>query len=88
MVTFKSMAKKMKGLEYDVTSEPLDHMLVMITGGGRKHGTEAIAGGMFPNSSLRTLPEYKARLGIPKSSICQCKTLAVVEIESQLEEER
>ncbi|KAE8779039.1 hypothetical protein D1007_47963 [Hordeum vulgare] len=88
MVTLKSTTKKMKGLEYDVTSEPLDHKLVMIAGGGRKHDTEAIGGGMFPNSSRRTLPEYIARLGMPKSSICQCKTPAMVEINSRLEEER
>ncbi|KAE8776802.1 hypothetical protein D1007_50490 [Hordeum vulgare] len=88
MVTLKSTTKKMKGIEYDVTYEPLDHKLVMIAGGGRKHGTEAIGGGMFPNSSHRTLPEYKAWLGIPKSSICQRKTPAMVDIESRLEEER
>ncbi|KAM3276325.1 hypothetical protein ACQJBY_044615 [Aegilops geniculata] len=62
MEKFKGMAKELKGPEYDVTTEPLDHALVMISGEGRKHGKEAIAGGMFPSSPRSSLPEYKARL--------------------------
>lgn len=78
----------MRGPEYDVTSKPLDHEVVRISGGGRKHGKEAIGGGMFPRSSHRTLPEYKARSGISTSSICQCSTPAMVAMESRLEEQR
>lgn len=81
MEKFKGMAKELKGPEYDVTTEPLDHALVMISGEGRKHGKEAIAGGMFPSSSRSSLPEYKARLGISKSSTCKRSTLAMVEME-------
>lgn len=62
MEKFKGTTKELKGPEYDVTTEPLDHALVMISGEGKKHGKEAIAGGMFPSSSRSSLPEYKARL--------------------------
>ena len=75
------MATKLRGPDYDVTSEPLDHELVMIAGEGRKHGKEAIGEGMFPRSSTRTLPEYKARLGLPKSFVCQRATPARAEME-------
>ena len=81
MEKFKGMAKELKGPEYDVTTEPLDHVLIMISGEGRKHGKEAIAGGMFPSSSRTSLPEYKARLGISKSSTCKRSTPAMVEME-------
>ncbi|KAM3332288.1 hypothetical protein ACQJBY_027849 [Aegilops geniculata] len=47
MDKFKRKAKEMRGPEYDVTSEPLDHEVVMVSGGGRKHGKEAIGGGIF-----------------------------------------
>uniref|UniRef100_A0A8R7TUU8 Uncharacterized protein n=2 Tax=Triticum urartu TaxID=4572 RepID=A0A8R7TUU8_TRIUA len=82
MDKFKRKAKEMRGPEYDVTLEPLDHEVVMISGGGRKHGKEATGGGMFPRSSRRTLPEYKARSGISTSSICQRSTPAMVAMES------
>ncbi|XP_044337872.1 uncharacterized protein [Triticum aestivum] len=88
MEKFKGMAKELKGPEYDVTTEPLDHALVMISGEGRKHGKEAIAGGMFPSSSRSSLPEYKARLGISKSSTCKRSTPAMVEMEARLAELR
>jgi hypothetical protein len=78
---FKTVAREMKGLEYDVTSEPLDHELVMISGEGRKHGTKAIGHGMFPRSSCRTLPEIKARQTSSSSSIRKCSTPAMVEME-------
>ena len=81
MEKFKGMAKELKGPEYDVTTEPLDHALVMISGEGRKHGKEAIAGGMFPSSSHSSLPEYKARLRISKSSTYKRLTPAMVEME-------
>jgi hypothetical protein len=71
----------LKGPEYDVTTEPLDHMLVMISGGGRKNGKEAIAGGMFPRSSCLSLPEYKARLGISNTTTCKRSTPVMVEME-------
>lgn len=57
-----------------MASEPLDHELVMIAGEGKKHGKEAIAGDMFPRSSTRTLAEHKARLGLPKSFVCERAT--------------
>ena len=66
---YKTVATETKGPEYDVTSEPLDHELVMISGEGRKHGAEAIGHGMFPRSSRRTLPEIKARQTSSSSSI-------------------
>ncbi|KAM3328796.1 hypothetical protein ACQJBY_026115 [Aegilops geniculata] len=88
MEKFKGMAKELKGPEYDVTTEPLDHALVMISGEGRKHGKEAIAGGMFPSSSRSSLPKYKARLGISKSSTCKRSTPAMVEMEARLAELR
>ncbi|XBI00953.1 hypothetical protein VPH35_129847 [Triticum aestivum] len=81
MEKFKGTTKELKGPEYDVTTEPLDHALVMISGEGKKHGKEAIAGGMFPSSSRSSLPEYKARLGISKSSTYKRSTPAMVEME-------
>ncbi|XBI31920.1 hypothetical protein VPH35_055438 [Triticum aestivum] len=88
MEKFKGVAKELKGPEYDVTTEPLDHALVMISGEGRKHGKEAIAGGMFPSSSRSSLLEYKARLRISKSSTHKRSTPAMVEMEARLAEER
>ncbi|XBH83541.1 hypothetical protein VPH35_071924 [Triticum aestivum] len=88
MEKFKGVSKELKGPEYDVTTEPLDHALVMISREGRKHGKEAIAGGMFPSSSRMSLPEYKARLRISKSSTYKCSTPAMVEMEARLAEER
>jgi predicted SPOUT superfamily RNA methylase MTH1 len=77
----REVATKLRGPDYDVASEPLDHELVMIAGEGKKHGKEAIAGDMFPRSSTRTLAEHKARLGLPKSFVCERATPARAEME-------
>lgn len=77
----KSTATELRGPEYDVTSEPLEHELVMISGGGRKHGKEAIGSGMFPRSSHRTLPKYKAQQTSSSSSVRKRSTPAMVEME-------
>ncbi|KAI5016138.1 hypothetical protein ZWY2020_005989 [Hordeum vulgare] len=78
----REVATKFRGTDYDVASEPLDHELVMIAREGKKHGKEAIAGDMFPRSSTRTLADHKARLGLPKSFVCEHATPARAEMEA------
>ncbi|KAE8775130.1 hypothetical protein D1007_52407 [Hordeum vulgare] len=82
----REVATKLRGPNYDVASEPLDHELVMIAGEGNKHGKEAIPGDMFPRSTTRTLAEHKALLGLPKPFVCERVTPARAEMECLLEE--
>jgi hypothetical protein len=58
LVTYRDQGKKRKGPDFN-PSQPLDLELVMISGGGRSHGSLAIGNGLIRCSS--TLPQIKKR---------------------------
>ena len=56
---YTEVAKEKHGQAYDPRGKPIDPELVMISGGGRRHGAMAIADKLI--RCPRTLPEIKAR---------------------------
>uniref|UniRef100_A0A8I6YKP1 Uncharacterized protein n=1 Tax=Hordeum vulgare subsp. vulgare TaxID=112509 RepID=A0A8I6YKP1_HORVV len=65
LVAYRDAEKATKGDDFNPSQEPLDPELVMISGGGRPHGSIAIGDGII--SCPLTLPEIKAR----QSSSCR-----------------
>ncbi|KAI5016117.1 hypothetical protein ZWY2020_005968 [Hordeum vulgare] len=59
LVAYKDAGKATKGDDFNPSQEPLDPELVMISGGGRPHGSIAIGDGII--RCPLTLPEIKAR---------------------------
>ncbi|KAI4992266.1 hypothetical protein ZWY2020_051657 [Hordeum vulgare] len=59
LVTYKNTGKATKGDDFNPSQEPLDRELVMISRGGRPHGSIAIGDGII--CCPLTLPEIKAR---------------------------
>ena len=70
LVAYRDAGKATKGDDFNPSQEPLDPELVMISGGGRPHGSIAIGDGLmrFP----LTLPEIKAHQtsSCPKIRTC------------------
>ncbi len=64
LVAYRDAGKATKGDDFNPSQEPLDPELVMISGGGRPHGSIAIGDGII--RCPLTLPEIKAR----QSSSC------------------
>ena len=64
LVTYRDTGKATKGDDFNPSQEPLDPELVMISGGGRPHGSIAIGDGII--RCPLTLPEIKLR----QSSSC------------------
>ena len=58
-MTYRDTGKARKGEDFNPSEEPLDPELVMISGGGRPHGSIAIGDGII--RCPLTLPEIKAR---------------------------
>ena len=56
---YSEVAKEKHGKDYDSRGKPIDPELVMISGGGRRHGAMAIRDKLIRCPS--TLPEIKAR---------------------------
>ena len=56
---YSEVAKEKYGQDYDPRGKPIDPELVMISGGGRRHGAMAIADKLI--RCPRTLPGIKAR---------------------------
>ena len=59
LVRYRDEGKARKGPDFNPSQEPLDPELVMISGGGRSHGSIAIGDGLIRCPS--TLQEIKAR---------------------------
>ena len=59
LVAYRDAGKATKGDDFNPSQEPLDPELVMISGGGRPHGSIAIGDGII--RCPLTLPEIKAR---------------------------
>ena len=79
MVQYVKQGKARKGLEFN-PSRPLDPEPVMISGGGRSHGSLAIGNGLIRCSS--TLPQIKKRQTSSDPEIP--RRLRLVEIEFQV----
>ena len=60
LVCYRDKGKAMKGEDFNPSQDPFDTELVMISGGGRSHGSQAIGDGLicYP----KTLPLIKKRL--------------------------
>ena len=59
LVRYRDEGKAKKGEDFNPSQGPIDPELVMISGGGRSHGSIAIGDGLIRCPS--TLPEIKAR---------------------------
>ena len=59
LVRYRDEGKARKGEDFNPSQGPIDPELVMISGGGRSHGSIAIGDGLIRCPS--TLPEIKAR---------------------------
>ena len=59
LMKYRDTWKASKGEDFNPSQEPLDLELVMISGGGRPHGSIAIGDGII--RCPLTLPEIKAR---------------------------
>ena len=59
LVKYRDEGKARKGEDFNPSEGPIDPELVMISGGGRSHGSIAIGDGLIRCPS--TLPEIKAR---------------------------
>ena len=59
LVAYRDAGKATKGDDFNPSQEPLDPELVMISGGGRPHGSIAIGDGII--RCPLTLPEIKVR---------------------------
>ena len=59
LVRYKDERKARKGEDFNPSRQPLDPELVMISGGGRPHGSIAIGDGLIRCTS--TLPQIKKR---------------------------
>ena len=59
LVRYREEGKARKGEDYNLSQNPIDPELVMISGRGRRHGSIAIGDGLI--RCPLTLPEIKAR---------------------------
>lgn len=64
LVKYRDHGEARKGEDFNLSQEPLDLKMLMISGGGRPHGSIAIGDGII--RCPLTLPEIKAR----QSSSC------------------
>ena len=60
LVKYRDEGKTRKGEDFNPNQDPFDTELVMISGGGRSHGSQAIGDGLI--RCPRTVPEIKKRL--------------------------
>uniref|UniRef100_A0A8I7B764 Uncharacterized protein n=1 Tax=Hordeum vulgare subsp. vulgare TaxID=112509 RepID=A0A8I7B764_HORVV len=86
LVTCKDTGKATKGDDFNPSQEPLDPELVMISGGGRPHGSIAIGDGII--HCPLTLPEIKARQSSSCPEITRRPWPVDLAIEADLQKER
>ena len=60
LVKYRDEGKARKGKDFNPSQDPFDKELVMISGGGRPYGSQAIGDGLI--RCPRTLPQIKKRL--------------------------
>ena len=60
LVRYRDEGKARKGEDFNPSQDPFDTELVMISGGGRSHGSQAIGDGLI--RCPKTLPQIKKRL--------------------------
>ena len=70
LVAYMDAGKAPKGDDFNPSQEPSDRKLVMISGGGRPHGSIAIGDGII--RCPLTLPEIKARQSSSSLEIMRC----------------
>uniref|UniRef100_A0A8I6XNF9 Uncharacterized protein n=1 Tax=Hordeum vulgare subsp. vulgare TaxID=112509 RepID=A0A8I6XNF9_HORVV len=86
LVACRDAGKPMKGDDFNPSQEPLDPELVMISGGGRPHGSIAIGDGII--RCPLTLPEIKARQSSGCPEITRRPWPVDLAIEAALQKER
>uniref|UniRef100_A0A8I6YCE5 Uncharacterized protein n=1 Tax=Hordeum vulgare subsp. vulgare TaxID=112509 RepID=A0A8I6YCE5_HORVV len=86
LVAYRDTGKATKGDDLNPSQEPLDPELVMISGGGRLHGSIAIGDGII--RCPLTLPEIKARQLSSCLEITRRPRPVDLAIEAALEKER
>ncbi|KAI4997138.1 hypothetical protein ZWY2020_052480 [Hordeum vulgare] len=86
LVTYRDTRKATKGDDFNPSQEPLDPELVMISGGGRPHGSTAIGDGII--RCPLTLSEIKARESSSCPEITRRPRPVDLSIEAALQKER
>ncbi|KAI4984087.1 hypothetical protein ZWY2020_040940 [Hordeum vulgare] len=86
LVKYRDTGKATKGDDFNPSQEPLDPELVMISGGGRPHGSIAIGDGII--RCPLTLPEIKARQSSSCPEITHRPRPVDLAIEAVLQKER
>src|SRR3990170_8616551 len=59
LMRYRDVGKTRKGEDFNLTQSPFDPEIMMLSGGGRYHGSVAIGDGLI--RCPRTLPEIKKR---------------------------
>ena len=67
---YTSMARQVRGLEYDSSAHDLDGEVVIRAGGGKKHGRFWIGDGTIDTASTPTLSQIQARSTGSSPAIC------------------
>uniref|UniRef100_A0A8I6WCX4 Uncharacterized protein n=1 Tax=Hordeum vulgare subsp. vulgare TaxID=112509 RepID=A0A8I6WCX4_HORVV len=86
LVAYRDAGKATKGDDFNPSQEPLDPELVMISGGGRPHGSIAIGDGII--RCPLTLPKIKARQSSRCPEITSRPRPVELAIEAALQKER
>uniref|UniRef100_A0A8I6YI08 Uncharacterized protein n=1 Tax=Hordeum vulgare subsp. vulgare TaxID=112509 RepID=A0A8I6YI08_HORVV len=86
LVAYRDTGKATKGDDFNPSQEPLDPELVMISGGGRPHGSIAIGDGII--RCPLTLPEIKVRQSSSCPEITRRLRPVDLAIEAALQKER
>ncbi|XP_073355658.1 uncharacterized protein [Aegilops tauschii subsp. strangulata] len=86
LVRYRDEGKVRKGVDFNPSQGPIDPELVMISGGGRSHGSIAIGDGLIRCPS--TLPEIKARQSSSAPEIRPRKRPVQLAIKAAIQSER
>uniref|UniRef100_A0A8I6YDI7 Uncharacterized protein n=1 Tax=Hordeum vulgare subsp. vulgare TaxID=112509 RepID=A0A8I6YDI7_HORVV len=86
LVAYRDAGKATKGDDFNPSQEPLDPEMVMISGGGRPHGSIAIGDGII--RCPLTLPKIKARQSSSCPEITRRPWRVDLAIEAALQKER
>ncbi|XP_044432031.1 uncharacterized protein [Triticum aestivum] len=86
LVKYRDEGKARKGEDFNPSQDPFDTELVMISGGGRSHGSQGISDGLI--RCPKTLPQIKKRLSSSDPQITPRARLAELAMAALVEKER
>ena len=78
--SYSEMAREVHGPDFDPINEPIDGVVVMRAGGGKKHGRYMVADSALQEASIPSLPVIRARSTSADPSIRQRPTAQQLKI--------